>query len=83
MVLVPGASIATTRELAERLRVCIQASEIQGIAVTASFGVAESSDDGLDFDALFATADEALYRAKAGGRNRVCTHEDPAFAVLT
>ena len=48
----------------------------------ASFGVAASGEGGLDFKALFEQADEALYRAKAGGRNKVCAADEPAFAAL-
>jgi diguanylate cyclase (GGDEF)-like protein len=83
VVLVPGATPETARELAERLRYAIEAAPIHEVAVTASFGVAVSPPEGLDFKPLFDDADEALYRAKASGRNRVCTSESAAFAVLT
>ena len=58
---------------AERLRLRIAATEIQGIAdrVTASIGVATTPDDGRDLTELFATADGRLYGAKEAGRNRV------------
>ncbi len=39
--------------------------------ITASFGVALFPDDGLTAVALFESADAALYRAKAQGRDRV------------
>ncbi|MDZ7791047.1 MAG: diguanylate cyclase [Xanthomonadales bacterium] len=42
-----------------------------GISVTGSFGVAQCRP-GEDGAALFQRADEALYQAKADGRNRVC-----------
>ena len=58
---------------AERLRLRVAATEIQGIAdrVTASIGVATTPDDGRDMTELFATADGRLYGAKEAGRNRV------------
>jgi diguanylate cyclase (GGDEF)-like protein len=80
VVLVPGAALDETRALAESLRGLIASSPVGGVEVTASFGVAVDSD-GLDFAALFERADEALYRAKAGGRNRVAAPDDPAMVL--
>jgi diguanylate cyclase (GGDEF)-like protein len=73
LVLLPGASLTEAEEVAERLRASVGAAPISGQAVTMSFGVAAPADgEPFDFDALYARADRALYRAKAGGRNRVC-----------
>lgn len=47
------------------------------IPITASFGVALSRG-GATGDTLLRLADEALYRAKAAGRNRVETALEPA-----
>jgi diguanylate cyclase (GGDEF)-like protein len=44
-----------------------------GIHVTFSAGVAEAPGDGDDFTTLVARADEAMYRAKQLGKNRVET----------
>jgi two-component system cell cycle response regulator len=45
----------------------------EGLALTASIGVATFPAERVDtVEDLFARADEALYRAKADGRNRVC-----------
>jgi diguanylate cyclase (GGDEF)-like protein len=43
----------------------------QPFRVTVSAGVAEFPSDGADLEDLYRAADEALYRAKDGGRNRV------------
>ena len=43
----------------------------QHIAVTVSIGVASSEKPGLTYDELLAQADQALFVAKASGRNCV------------
>jgi diguanylate cyclase (GGDEF)-like protein len=73
LVLLPGATVAEAEEVAERLRASVGAAPVAGQPVTMSFGVAASADgEPFDFDALYARADLALYRAKRGGRDRVC-----------
>jgi len=42
------------------------------LSVTVSIGVAERSDESMKPMAAIKAADQALYRAKEGGRNRVC-----------
>ena len=41
-------------------------------AITVSIGIAESPGDGTDPAALIAAADEAMYRAKQAGGDRIC-----------
>lgn len=60
---------AMAEMLTERLRAAVAAIGVP-VAVTASFGVCHSSLASAS-DAILAAADAALYRAKAGGRNRV------------
>lgn len=63
--------------VADRIRNGIEALRVPlaggpCVSVTASFGIASLADVGRgDVDALIREADEALYRAKAAGRNRV------------
>jgi diguanylate cyclase (GGDEF)-like protein len=45
--------------------------------ITASFGVAEYPHHGPDAEALFRAADQAMYRAKREGRNRVILAAQP------
>src|SRR3990167_4786331 len=71
-----GANLQDSRKIAEHLRVKIAERPIKYkdeiIKITASFGVSALSAD-LNLDALIKKADEALYRAKNSGRNKVVT----------
>lgn len=51
--------------------------------VTASFGCATTRLCSHAFENLFMHADRAMYRAKAEGRDRVCSHEDRPVLVRT
>tara|TARA_Y100001951_G_scaffold99020_1_gene100487 strand:- start:464 stop:655 length:192 start_codon:yes stop_codon:yes gene_type:complete len=53
----------------------------QGLQLTASIGVA-SYHAGNSIDQLIAAADNALYKAKAQGRNQVCLSEPLTVASL-
>lgn len=72
VVLLPETPLETAAAVAERIRVHLAEAQIQPLSqsVTASFGVAEMRQDQPD-NTLLARADQALYRAKHGGRNRV------------
>jgi len=71
-MLLPDTSLAEATELAERFCEAYAATPIRGNGVvvsnTVSVGVAS---DGYDIEHLLQCADEALYLAKAAGRNRV------------
>jgi diguanylate cyclase (GGDEF)-like protein len=75
LVLLPGADARTGIAIAERLRAIIAAKPVrwgeQVVPVTVSVGLTWTGAAGLEPDALIQAADEALYRAKARGRNRV------------
>jgi diguanylate cyclase (GGDEF)-like protein len=73
-VLLRTATQAQAIERAERMRVAIgtPSGEHQTIArATASFGIACTGAFGYDLDRLLMKADEAMYAAKAAGRDRV------------
>jgi len=69
-----GANSEDAKKIADQLRQKIADTPIKShdqiIKVTASFGVATLSAD-LNLDELIKHADEALYRAKNSGRNKV------------
>jgi len=81
-ILLPGTSIAGAGAVAERVRLAIQAMNIEhaensGGVVTISAGVT-SMIPSRKFNSppdLIQTADQALYEAKESGRNRVCAKD--------
>ncbi|SCX95418.1 response regulator receiver modulated diguanylate cyclase [Nitrosospira sp. Nl5] len=76
LVTAPGCTLSEAMALAERIRDSISAGPVDCqsgvIPMTASLGVAVGGNrTGEDAGMLIAAADEALYRAKRAGRNRV------------
>ncbi len=65
----------SAKEKAEKIREAISKLDIDGISVTASFGVTEISAKHKNFEELIKDADEALYIAKESGRNKVILFE--------
>jgi diguanylate cyclase (GGDEF)-like protein len=82
LVVLPGASLAESAEVAERLRASVASVPAGGVRVTMSFGVASSGGGAFEHDVLLRAADEALYEAKRGGRNRVAAAGGPLRPVL-
>jgi diguanylate cyclase (GGDEF)-like protein len=69
--IVPDADSDQAYELAERVRVEIEEEFAeQPVKLTVSCGAVSFPADGLTADTLMAAADQALYGAKRGGRNR-------------
>lgn len=83
LLLVYDASTQETLELAERIRgkaerhLTVACGDIN-VAATISIGVASSDSKGNPketFEMIFKRADDALYKAKNTGRNKVCVDE--------
>jgi eukaryotic-like serine/threonine-protein kinase len=72
--------------LAERLREAVEQVPVQTasgpLAVTVSIGVAHLAGPGGDLSELLGRADDALYRAKAAGRNRVEVDREESVPAL-
>jgi len=78
IVCLPGADKWNTYQIAERMRSTIESKKIflldkkSNVSVTASFGIVSMEPGQIkSADRLINEADEALYRAKEQGRNRV------------
>ncbi len=75
-VALPETGLDEAVKVAERIRERIAQARVPlvedsgMIQITASLGVASLRETGPGVQALFGAADEALYRAKAGGKNR-------------
>ncbi|HET6439754.1 MAG TPA: GGDEF domain-containing protein [Anaeromyxobacter sp.] len=101
VILLPNTSLQSAQMLAERAREAVARTrtEVPGwdrpLSVTISLGAAALPEHGLSGDVLLRTADQALFRAKAAGRNRIAAapvqadaltlsaqEADPALAIL-
>jgi two-component system cell cycle response regulator len=77
VIVMPDTGLERACQVGERLRACIAAEPFQAgagaarLVVTASVGVATLDNPGDSIEGLFKRADQALYVAKRGGRNRV------------
>jgi diguanylate cyclase (GGDEF)-like protein len=71
LVVLPGARKADAGAIAERLRLAVRDLHPVGVKMTISIGAAISRPGGFDVDELVRRADEALYAAKANGRDTV------------
>jgi diguanylate cyclase (GGDEF)-like protein len=81
LVILPDTPLAGAEQVAEGLarelaRLPHPAGD-DSLAVTVSLGVATAGPTEADATSLIRRADEALYRAKQTGRNRVCTAPTP------
>lgn len=79
-ILLPDTDSERAMEIAERLRVALAEhittlGDGSAVNVTASLGVTTLHDNESPFETLLVQADQAMYRAKRQGRNRVCRFE--------
>jgi diguanylate cyclase (GGDEF)-like protein/PAS domain S-box-containing protein len=86
LLVMPGASLETTRKRAEDMRQAVEALQVTYLdralkSPTLSLGVAIFPEHGDTAEEVIAAADAALYRAKQAGRNRVEIAGDNALAA--
>ena len=78
-VILPGADAKEAGAIAERLRAAVQTLKPDWAPgaqpLTVSGGIAIATDEIADFTELLGRADQALYRAKDAGRNRMEYHQ--------
>lgn len=83
----PETDLRGAEKMAQRLREAIEKTPIvhpdATFRMTASFGVAEISDNDHTLEDMLTRADAALYRAKEGGRNRVELAGAGEYSVLS
>jgi len=77
IVLLPDTDQESALKVAEKLRLAIESTPVStdegAINLTISVGVAAIEDkDKLSIDGIIKSADDSLYLAKRGGRNRIC-----------
>jgi diguanylate cyclase (GGDEF)-like protein len=85
-ILMPDCSVARGMEIGERIRLSLARTpvrilESESVTVTSSIGLASTESHGHALKPLLFAADEALYTAKRGGRNRLMAHPREPMAT--
>ena len=79
-VVLPGCSVQAALAIADRIRASFQDNALfvngQRVGATVSVGIATSLGRPSDLLGVLASADGALYQAKASGRNRIVQADD-------
>jgi len=71
-VFLPNTHAKYAKQIAENLRTYLFALQVdKSIRITVSIGVAGTSPDKEDIEALIKESDKVMYLAKANGRNKV------------
>ena len=76
LLVLPNTRLDAGAEVAERIRGAVLAMALP-FALTVSIGIADGEPDLDTPEGVFDRADQALYRAKAGGRNRIAVDDTP------
>lgn len=80
VILLPNTDLAQARGVAEKLFTTISSVDYcddeHRISITVSMGISTFNDEHRTYNDMLAEADEAMYRAKNSGRNRICVAGD-------
>ena len=79
LMVLPNTRLDGGAEVAERIRRQVLAAELP-FPLTVSIGIADGMPEQDTPEGVFDRADQALYRAKAGGRNRIVADDTPRQA---
>lgn len=81
IILMPQTAVEGAHAAAEQMRESFESNDHQGVGrITASFGVSQRKKD-ESFGNWYARTDEALYKAKRAGRNRVMSATEADLPV--
>ncbi len=78
VIILPQTPQIVVTKIGERIREQVEAAVFGGenglpdLKVTVSVGVSSFPENGRGYDELLSIVDQALYRAKGSGRNKVC-----------
>ncbi len=70
VAILPRTDKYEAKKVAEKIRTIVE-KEFSSVGITASIGIAEYPSEGTQSNILISNADEALYRAKEFGKNKV------------
>ncbi len=82
MLILPNTGPIGSHALVERIRLAVAALDLPDGSLTISAGIATADRTVTDSHALIVAADEALYEAKASGRNRTVLRRTVADSVV-
>jgi diguanylate cyclase (GGDEF)-like protein len=71
LIIMPDTSLEDARELAERIRTRVKEEPVNNATITLSLGVVCVEESDRSVDDIIRRADQNLYKAKKGGKDRV------------
>ena len=82
-IILPETGIVGAREVAQRIRAAMTVSLDLKQPLTLSMGLSALHGGDIEAEVLIQRADQALYKAKRTGRNRICSFEEDSLVNET